>query len=75
MSGVAAPLFDRPSSGGLFFLICRLTKSNMSSSSAVVPPAGSPPPSRFDFPRIEEIFPAASYQYVLYGMGFETAAN
>jgi len=31
------------------------------------------PPSRHDFPRIEEIFPAASYQYVLYGMGFETA--
>lgn len=28
------------------------------------------PPSRYDFPRIEEIFPAASYQYVLYGMGF-----
>jgi tryptophan halogenase len=31
------------------------------------------PPSRHDFPRIEEIFPAASYQYVLYGMGFPTA--
>jgi tryptophan halogenase len=31
------------------------------------------PPSRHDFPRIEEIFPAASYQYVLYGMGFATA--
>lgn len=28
------------------------------------------PPSTFDFPSIEEIFPAASYQYVLYGMGF-----
>ncbi|MDE2220275.1 MAG: tryptophan 7-halogenase [Gammaproteobacteria bacterium] len=28
------------------------------------------PPSRYDFHRIEEIFPAASYQYVLYGMGF-----
>ena len=27
-------------------------------------------PSRYDFHRIEEIFPAASYQYVLYGMGF-----
>jgi hypothetical protein len=26
-------------------------------------------PSRYDFHRIEEIFPAASYQYVLYGMG------
>ena len=30
------------------------------------------PPSRYDFPRIEEVFPAASYQYILYGMGFET---
>jgi hypothetical protein len=29
-------------------------------------------PSRRDFPRIEEVFPAASYQYVLYGMGFRT---
>ena len=29
------------------------------------------PPSRRDFPQIEEIFPAASYQYVLYGMGFK----
>ncbi|WP_457311353.1 tryptophan halogenase family protein [Sphingomonas sp. UYAg733] len=28
------------------------------------------PPSRADFPAIDEIFPAASYQYVLYGMGF-----
>jgi len=28
------------------------------------------PPSRRDFYEIEEIFPAASYQYVLYGMGF-----
>jgi hypothetical protein len=28
------------------------------------------PPSRRDFPRIEEIFPSASWQYVLYGMGF-----
>lgn len=28
------------------------------------------PPSRYDFFRIEEIFPSASYQYVLYGMGF-----
>ena len=27
-------------------------------------------PSRRDFHEIEEIFPAASYQYVLYGMGF-----
>lgn len=29
------------------------------------------PPGRRDFPEIEEIFPAASYQYVLYGMGFK----
>ena len=29
-------------------------------------------PSRYDFPRIEEVFPSASYQYVLYGMGFTT---
>lgn len=28
------------------------------------------PPSRVDFPQSDEIFPAASYQYVLYGMGF-----
>jgi flavin-dependent dehydrogenase len=28
------------------------------------------PPSRYDFYRVEEIFPSASYQYVLYGMGF-----
>jgi len=27
-------------------------------------------PNRNDFPRLEEVFPAASYQYVLYGMGF-----
>jgi len=27
------------------------------------------PPSQADFPAIDEIFPAASYQYVLYGMG------
>jgi tryptophan halogenase len=25
-----------------------------------------------EFDRIEEVFPAASYQYVLYGMGFRT---
>ena len=30
------------------------------------------PPSRDDFPQIQEIFPAASYAFVLYGMGFET---
>jgi tryptophan halogenase len=29
------------------------------------------PPSRSDVFQIEEIFPSASYQYVLYGMGFE----
>ena len=29
-------------------------------------------PSRYDFGRIEEVFPSASYQYVLYGMGFRT---
>lgn len=28
------------------------------------------PPSRRDLPHGEEIFPSASYQYVLYGMGF-----
>ncbi len=28
------------------------------------------PPSGWDLPRIDEIFPAASQQYVLYGMGF-----
>jgi len=32
------------------------------------------PPWMFDeFDRIEEIFPPASYQYVLYGMGYDTA--
>ncbi len=31
------------------------------------------PPSRYDLPRIEEVFPSASYQYVLYGMGFKPA--
>ena len=30
------------------------------------------PPGIADFPHRAEIFPAASYQYVLYGMGFET---
>ncbi len=29
------------------------------------------PPSRRDFYRVDEIFPSASYQYVLYGMGFQ----
>jgi len=28
------------------------------------------PPSNYDFPMGDEIFPSASYQYVLYGMGF-----
>ncbi|RDE07263.1 tryptophan halogenase family protein [Sphingomonas aracearum] len=28
------------------------------------------PPSRADLPMVDEIFPAASYQYVLYGMGW-----
>lgn len=32
-------------------------------------------PDRHDFPDAEEVFPAASYQYVLYGMGFETEAR
>jgi tryptophan halogenase len=27
-------------------------------------------PSRYDLTRIDEVFPSASYQYVLYGMGF-----
>jgi tryptophan 7-halogenase len=30
------------------------------------------PPSSWDFPRVDEIFSAASQQYVLYGMGFPT---
>jgi hypothetical protein len=30
------------------------------------------PPSRNDFNRIEEVFPSASYQYILYGMGFRS---
>jgi tryptophan halogenase len=29
-------------------------------------------PSFRDFPHIEEVFPAASYQYILYGMGFRS---
>src|SRR3546814_19180794 len=28
------------------------------------------PPSAWDFPQIDEIFSAASHQYILYGMGF-----
>ena len=33
------------------------------------------PPSNRDFHQIEEIFPAASYLYVLYGMGFRPQAG
>jgi hypothetical protein len=33
------------------------------------------PPSRADLPNVDEIFPAASYQYVLYGMGFPAPAD
>ena len=33
------------------------------------------PPWHNDFSRREEIFSSASYQYVLYGMGFETEAR
>ena len=29
------------------------------------------PPSRYDLHRVEEVFPSASYQYVLYGMRFQ----
>ena len=32
-------------------------------------------PSRYDLFRIEEVFPSASYQYVLYGMGFQSEPN
>lgn len=32
-------------------------------------------PSRHDLNRVEEVFPAASYQYVLYGMGFRPARD
>jgi len=32
-------------------------------------------PSRRDFPRIEEVFPSASYQYILYGMGCALEAD
>ena len=33
------------------------------------------PPARHDFGRIDEVFPAASYHYVLYGMGFRPDAT
>jgi len=32
-------------------------------------------PNKYDFPLAEEMFPAASWQYVLYGMGFQTAVK
>jgi hypothetical protein len=32
-------------------------------------------PTFNDFTEIEEVFPAASYQYILYGMGFVTQAR
>jgi hypothetical protein len=32
------------------------------------------PPSRRDFARSEEVFPSASWQYILYGMGFQSDA-
>jgi hypothetical protein len=32
------------------------------------------PPSRYDLHRVDEVFPSASYQYVLYGMGFRPEA-
>jgi len=33
------------------------------------------PPSRHDFTQVDEVFPSSSWQYVLYGMGFETVAR
>lgn len=33
------------------------------------------PPSRYDLHRVDEVFPSASYQYVLYGMGFRPAPH
>ncbi|MGJ8692432.1 MAG: tryptophan halogenase family protein [Thalassotalea sp.] len=33
------------------------------------------PPWHSDFEHLAEVFPAASYQYVLYGMGFKTQEN
>ena len=32
-------------------------------------------PGRQDFPQVDEVFSAASHQYVLYGMGFETLSR
>jgi hypothetical protein len=40
----------------------------------LLPMWGLRPPARHDFGRIDEVFPAASYQYVLYGMGFRPEA-
>jgi glycine/D-amino acid oxidase-like deaminating enzyme len=70
----------------LHYLLSRRTDSAYwleHRSSATVPPRLAQllelwryqSPSRHDFPRIEEIFPAASYQYVLYGMGFRPEAG
>jgi hypothetical protein len=36
---------------------------------------GDQPPSAWDFPRVDEMFSAASQQYVLYGMGFPAPPN
>ncbi|WP_296279217.1 tryptophan halogenase family protein [Pseudoxanthomonas sp.] len=33
------------------------------------------PPSRYDLNRVEEVFPSASYQFILYGMGFTPEAR
>lgn len=33
------------------------------------------PPSRHDLQRVDEVFPSASYQYILYGMGARPAAS
>ena len=33
------------------------------------------PPSHHDFSQVNEVFPSASWQYILYGMGFETKAR
>ncbi len=30
------------------------------------------PPSSLDFSRVDEVFPSASWQYIIYGMGFHT---
>ena len=34
-----------------------------------------PPGFHEEFDRVEEVFPVASYQYVLYGMGFRTEVD